>query len=388
MRTAEGLRRAGFEGSITLIGAEHHLPYTRPPLSKQILAGDWEPDRAQLRKSDKLDALDLDFVLGRRAVGLRVDDRAVELDDGTSVPYDDVVVATGAEPRRLPGTDHLPQVRTLRDLDDSVALRTAFDESPRVVIVGAGFIGCEVAAVARRRGLDVTVIEPLPAPMVRGLGPELGAVAADIHRANGVDLRIGVGVTGIDGEDRGVDVTLSDGSSVAADVVVIGIGASPRTAWLEGSGIEIADGVVCDQHLAVVGVDHVWAAGDVARWFHPTYGETVRFEHWTVASDHGAAVAAGILARVGERIAHAPVPYVWSDQYDTKIQILGRAGDDDDLDVVHGSLESNRFVALRSRDGIVTAAVGFSSPRALMSLLVPMETGGLSVASATELVNG
>lgn len=382
LRTAEALRRADHTGRITLIGAEAHLPYTRPPLSKQILSGAWEPERAQLRKSDMLDALDLDFRLGTTATALDGRAQRVSLADGSAVDYDALVLATGAEPRWLPGTDGTAGVYVLRTLDDAIALQAAFEADPKVVVVGAGFIGAEVAAVARQRGLDVTVVEPLDAPMVRGLGAELGGVAAEIHRAHGVDLRCGVGVDSVEGDGKVTGVVLSDGSAVEADLVVIGIGVIPRTGWLEGSGLELDNGIVCDQHLAAVGVEHVWAAGDVARWQHETYGELVRFEHWTVANDHGPAVAADILAGPGERIAHTPVPYVWSDQFDTKIQIIGRAGDGDELEIIHGAIDERKFVAARTRGGMVTGAVGFSSPRALMSLLPRMEEGTLPVDEA------
>lgn len=388
LRTAEGLRRGGFTGRISIVGAEPHLPYTRPPLSKQILAGTWEPEKAQLRKPEKLEALDIDFRLSIRAVGLDPSAHLVSLDDGTDLAYDALVIATGAEPRRLPGTAAMAGVHVVRDLDDAVSLRAAFDDHPTVVVVGGGFIGAEVAAVARQRGLDVTMVEPLPAPMIRGLGERLGEVAAGIHRAHGVDVRCGVGVESIEGDERATGVVLSDGSTVAADVVVVGIGVVPRTGWLDGSGVELADGVVCDEHLAAVGVDDVWAAGDVARWRHPGYPEPVRFEHWTVASEHGAAVAADILAAPDARTPHAPVPYVWSDQYDTKIQILGHAVEGDDLDVISGSIDEGRFVVARSRDDVLTAAVGFGSPRALMSLLLPMEQGPVTVAQAREAVGG
>ncbi len=383
LRTAEGLRRAGFDGRITMVGAEEHPPYTRPPLSKQVLAGTWEPERAILRSAEKLDELDLDLRLGVRAVALEPDRHTVVLDDG-ELGYSQVVIATGSSPRRLAGDD-LDGIHVLRTLDDAVALRDAMEGGGRVVVVGAGFIGAEVAAVARQRGLEVTVVEPLDAPMVRGLGPELGAVAAAMHADHGVDLRCGLGVTAFEGASRVTGVAVSDGTVVAADVVVVGIGVVPNTAWLEGSGLRLDDGIVCDATLAAVEVDDVWAAGDVARWFHPTYGEAVRFEHWNVAADHGRAVAANIVAGRDHAMPHAPVPYVWSDQYDTKIQIVGRAGPDDALDVVAGSLDDRRFVAVRSREGVVTAAVGFGMPKQTMAVLVRVEQGALTVAEAREL---
>ena len=383
LRTAEGLRRGGFEGRITLVGDEPHLPYSRPPLSKQVLAGSWEPDRAQLRAGDALDELDLDLRVGSRAVGLDPERRVVALDDG-EIDYDEVVIATGASPRHLSGGER-PGVHVLRTLDDALALRDAMAAGPRVVVVGAGFIGAEVAATARGRGLDVTVVEPLPAPMVRGLGVELGEVAAAMHREQGVDLRCGIGVQRLEGDGAVTGVVLDDGTVIPADLVVVGIGVVPNTSWLDGSGLVVDDGVVCDETLASVGVDHVWAVGDIARWHHPGFDEPVRFEHWTVAAEHGQAVAENILAGPGGAQPHGPVPYVWSDQYGTKIQIVGRPGAGDQLDVVHGSLDERRFVAVHSRDGVVTGAVGFSSPRALMALHVRLGHDRLRVDEAREV---
>ena len=384
LRIAEGLRRGGFDGRLTLVGAETHLPYSRPPLSKQVLSGAWEPERARLRTPDALDALDLDLRLGTVARALDPDRRAVVLDDG-DLPYDQVVLATGASPRRLPD-DRLAGVHVLRSLDDSLALRDAMAGAPRVVIVGAGFIGAEVAATARQRGLDVTVVEPLRAPMVRGLGVELGELAGQMHREQGVDLRCGVAVTGLEGREQVTGVALDDGTVLPADVVVVGIGVVPNTGWLEGSGLSLDDGVRCDATMAALGAEGVWAAGDVARWDHPGFDAPVRFEHWTVAAEHAQAVAENILAGPGGAHPHAPVPYVWSDQYGTKIQIVGHPHDEDDLEILHGSLAERRFVAVRSRDGVVTGAVGFGSPRVLMALHVRLGEDRLDVREAKELV--
>lgn len=384
IRAAEGLRRGGHQGPITLVGAEPRPPYSRPPLSKQVLDGSWEPERAELQSSDKLDALDLDLRLGVRAEALDTDRRVVSLSDG-ELTYDSLVIATGATPRRLAGEVPVG-VRVLRDLDDALAIRRAMESGARVVVVGAGFVGCEVASVARKRGLHVTVVEPQGAPMVRGLGTELGAVAGELHVEHGVDLRCGIGVTGFEGGAAVEAVVLSDGTSVAADLVVVGIGVVPTTDWLVGSRLELDDGIVCDSTLAAEGVDGVWAAGDVARWYHPGYGEAVRFEHWTVAAEHGRAVAANILAGPKDVVPHAPVPYVWSDQFGTKIQIVGRPAPDDEVHLVHGAFEDRRFVAVRTRSGSVTGAVGFAAPRALMSILVRLEEGSLALDEVREVV--
>ena len=368
LRAVETFRTEGYDGQLTLIGDEPHLPYDRPPLSKKVLAGDWEPDRIHLRKEHEYGDLGLDVRLGVRATALDTDRRVVVLADGESVPYEGVVLATGAAPRRLPGQPDLDGVFVLRTLDDSLALRAALDAGPRrVVVVGAGFIGAEVAATARVRGLEVTLIEALPLPLVRGLGPALGAAIADLHRAHGVDVRLGVGVDAIEGVDRVERVRLSDGSVVEADVVVVGIGVAPVTGWLESSGLELRDGVVCDATLCA-GPPGVYAAGDLARWANLLFGEEMRVEHWTNAAEQGAAAARNLLATAagGSGEPYAPVPFFWSDQYDARIQFVGRASGDDTVEVVHGSIADGRFVALYGRDGRFRGAFGLNQPKLVM----------------------
>ena len=289
---------------VALVGAEDHLPYDRPPLSKKVLAGEWEPDRIALRRDGGLDALGLDARLGVRAVRLDPAERTVHLSDGDALTYDALVIATGSEVRRLPGQPELDGLHMLRTLDDSLALRAALTNgSPRVVVVGAGFIGSEVASTAHGLGCAVTVVEALPVPLVRALGPEMGAACAALHRDNGVDVRLGVGVEGFDGRDRVEGVRLTDGTVLAADVVVVGVGVAPATGWLEGSGLELRDGIVCDASLAA-GPPGVYAAGDVCRWPNELFGEEMRVEHWTNAAEQGAHAARAILAvAAGERPA-------------------------------------------------------------------------------------
>ena len=246
LRAAETLRREEFDGRIVAISAESHLPYDRPPLSKELLRGDWEPEQLVLRKQG-VDDLDLDWRLDSRAVVLDVGAQEIVLHDGERIAYDGAVIATGASPRRMPNQPDLAGVFTLRTLDDALALRELLDARPKVVVIGAGFIGAEVAATCRSRGLDVTVLEMLPQPMVRGLGSDLGSVIAAVHRDHGVDLRTGVTVDEILGDDEGEvrGVRLGDGSVVDADVVVVGVGVVPETGWLEGSGLTLDnDGVM------------------------------------------------------------------------------------------------------------------------------------------------
>jgi 3-phenylpropionate/trans-cinnamate dioxygenase ferredoxin reductase component len=364
LRAAEELRAAGYGGRLVFVGAEDHFPYDRPPLSKEVLAGEWDLEQTALRKQPYED-LDLDWRLGRRAAALDARARTVALADGERLSFDGAVLATGAVPRTLPETPPLPGIHLLRSLDDCEALRDELAREPRVVVVGAGFIGAEVAATCRGRGLSVTVLEALPAPMVRGLGPVLGDALGRLHRDHGVDLRLGVGVAGFEGGDRVEAVLLGDGTRVAADVVVVGIGVRPATDWLEGSGLRIDDGVVCDATCQAA--PGIVAAGDVARWPSALYdGESIRLEHWTNAAEQGAFVGRRLLAGDGAAPTFDPVPFVWSDQYDVKIQVAGSVRGDDRIEVVDGSLAEQRFVAAVGRDGRLVGAVGFSRPRPLM----------------------
>jgi NADPH-dependent 2,4-dienoyl-CoA reductase/sulfur reductase-like enzyme len=365
LRATETLRRDGFDGRVVLVGAEAHLPYDRPPLSKQLLAGEWEPQDLALRRAP-YDELEIELRLGVRAVALDAAARTVTLDDGDDVSFDGAVLATGAAPRGLPDTPALDGIFVLRTVDDALDLRARLDAGPRVVVVGAGFIGSEVAATCRTRGLEVTVLEALPAPLVRGLGPVLGMVCGELHRAHGVDLRLGVGVAGFAGDGRVERVLLDDGTAVPADVVVVGIGVAPVTDWLLGSGLTIDNGIVCDETL--LAAPGIVAAGDVARWPNPRFGgELMRLEHWTNAAEQGVAAARRLLVPDGESApAFAPIPFVWSDQYDRKIQAVGHFRGDDEMQVVHGSLAERRFVAVFGRAGKLMGALGFSMPAKVM----------------------
>ena len=364
LRCVEALRRLGYDGRLTWVGAETHLPYDRPPLSKDVLAGTREPDRIALTRDDSFEALDLDLRLGQCATELDLNERVVELESGARVSYEGLVIATGATPKSLPGIGSLGGVHTLRTLDDCLAIRSELERGPRVAVVGAGFIGAEVAATCRQRGLEVCLIEALPAPMAAALGTQIGEVCAAAHRDHGVDLRCGVGVAGLEGDTRVERVRLSDGSSVAADVVVVGIGVTPATGWLETSGLTVDDGVVCDETTAAA--PGVVAAGDVARWTNPLFGESMRVEHWTNAVEQGEAAAARLLAGPDGAVPFAPVPFVWSDQYDLKIQSAGIMKPDDEIHIAHGSLEERRFVALFGRKGRLTGALAFGRARLLM----------------------
>jgi NADPH-dependent 2,4-dienoyl-CoA reductase/sulfur reductase-like enzyme len=364
LRAVESLRAGGYDGEVIVVGAETHRPYDRPPLSKKLLGGEWEPDRIALRKRDELDSLGATWRLGVPATGLDVETRRVTIADGSEIAFDGLVIATGAAPRRLSGQADHRHVVELRTLDDSLDLRARLrGGTARVVVIGAGFIGLEVAATARRLGNSVVVLEGAPAPLIRGLGAQMGAACAAVHADHGVEIHCGIAVASL--EDAGV--LLGDGELVPADVVVVGIGVAPVTDWLIGSGLEVRDGVVCDSMLNA-GVPRVYAAGDVARWQNPLFGEEMRVEHWTNAAEQGAVAASNLLAESrgepGE--AYAPVPFFWSDQYDRRIQFLGRAAADDDVAIVAGSIDERSFLALYGRDGLLHGVLGMNLPRLVM----------------------
>jgi NADPH-dependent 2,4-dienoyl-CoA reductase/sulfur reductase-like enzyme len=317
LRTVEQLRQAGFEGRLSLVGDEAHPPYDRPPLSKQVLTGEWAPEKATLRSVEGLDELGVRAHLGLAAVALRPGE--VELSDGASLHADAIVVATGVEARRLPGQPD--GALTLRSLEDSLALKAALGTASSVAIVGGGFIGAEVASAARKADLAVTVLEALPVVSARALGEELGALAGRLMTEAGVDLRCGVTLDGF--TDSG-GLRLADGTVIEADVVVVGIGGAPRTGW---TGLDAPRGLPCDASGRVTGLDGVWAVGDVATW------NGVRHEHWTSAGDQAAIVARDVL---GQEPPPATVAYFWSDQFGMKIQLIGRPEEADSVLPLHG----------------------------------------------------
>ena len=385
IRSAEALRRRGYEGRLSLVGAEVERPYDRPPLSKELLRGDREPEKIQLTRDDAFEALELDLHLGVAAEALEPEERCLQLANGDRLPYDGLVIATGARARALPGVDPMPGLHTLRSLADALEIRAALGKNPRVAVVGAGFIGAEVAASCRQLGLEVSMIESLPSPMARVLNARVGAVCSAAHRDHGVDLRLGVGVEAVEGDGRVERLQLSDGSRIEADLVVVGIGATPETGWLETSGLPLEDGVVCDARCATP-APGVVAAGDVARWHHEGYGESIRIEHWTNAVEQADAAAARLLE--GEAAPpFTPVPFVWSDQFDLKIQATGRIHPDDEMFVAHGSLEERRFVALFGREGRLRGALALNRVRDLMGYR-RMLRDGISWQDALEHARG
>ncbi|MEU5477582.1 NAD(P)/FAD-dependent oxidoreductase [Streptomyces mirabilis] len=355
LAAVETLRGEGYDGTLTLVGAETHAPYDRPPLSKQVLGARWEPERLALRAQAELDGLGLDLRLGVAATALDAAARTVLLADGTRLSYDGLIVATGVRPRRLPGEG----AHVLRTVDDALTLRERLGHGRRLVIVGAGFLGAEAAAVARRMGTEVTLLEPAPVPLAHAVGEEVGRVFSAAHLEHGVDLRTGVTVTEVT-EDG---VRLAGGELVDADEVLVTIGCVPNTGWLEGSGLKVADGLVCDQYCAAG--PGVYGAGDVARWYNPLFGTSMRIEHRTNAAEQGVTAAYNLLHPEARR-PYAPIPYFWSDQYDMKVQAFGHLRGHDEIVVVEGEMSERRFLAIyRTGDRLAGALAVGMPPKAV-----------------------
>jgi NADPH-dependent 2,4-dienoyl-CoA reductase/sulfur reductase-like enzyme len=373
-RTAEQVRKSQFTGPVTIVSDEAHLPYDRPPLSKDVLQ-----DSAKgiadvvLKPADFYADSDITLRLGSAAQSLDTAARSVALADRTVLGYDELVIATGLVPKRIPSLPDLAGIRVLRSLDDALALRHHATSARRAVIIGAGFIGCEVAASLRKLGVDVVLVEPQPAPLASVLGEQVGQLVARLHRAEGVDLRTGVGVAGVRGDAGAVTaVELSDGTVVDADLVVIGIGSRPATDWLAGSGVDLADkdnGVLCDE-VGATSAAHVWALGDVAAWRDAT-GHQVRVEHWSNVAEQARVL---VPAMLGVEIpALTVVPYFWSDQYDVKIQCLGEP---EPGDVVHlVSDDGRKFLAYYERDGVLVGVVGGGMPGKVMKARAKIAAG-------------
>lgn len=361
-RVAEQLRRAEYTGPITIVSDELHLPYDRPPLSKEVLSDPAKglPD-VLLRPVEFYEENDIAVVLGVAAESLDPAARTVALADGTVLDYDEVVIATGLEPRRIPSFPDLDGIAVLRSYDDAMALRERAVAAGRAVVVGAGFIGCEVAASLRSLGVAVTLVEPQPAPLAGVLGERIGELVARVHRAEGVDVRTGVGVAEVRGSDGRVsEVRLSDDSLLPADLVVVGIGSRPATDWLVGSGVALDNGVVCDE-VGRASEEHVWALGDVASW-RDAVGHQIRVEHWSNVGDQARVMVPAMLGQ--EPPAVVAVPYFWSDQYDVKIQCLGEPAPGDVVHVVED--DGRRFLAYFERDGVLSGVVGGGMPGKVM----------------------
>ncbi|UUU35483.1 FAD-dependent oxidoreductase [Streptomyces sp. CA-210063] len=360
LSAARSLRKQGYDGRLVIVGDEPHRPYDRPPLSKEFLAGDiGEADLVLETDGEDLRA---EWLLGIRATGLDRTERAVRLADGREIRADGFVIATGAAARQLPGSDGLAGVHVLRTLDDARALRDELARGGRLVVIGGGFVGAEVASTAHALGLDVTVVEAAPTPLAGPLGRAMGSIVSALHTDHGVRLLCGVGVKGLSGERKVDAVLLEDGRSIPADLVVVGVGARPCVEWLEGSGVALDDGVKCgaDGRTSLAGVV---AVGDCASWYDPRAGHHRRVEHWTGAQERPAAAVATLLAGGAVEPGVPRPPYFWSDQYGVKIQFAGHAAGADSVTVEEGTPDDRDVLAVYRSAGRPVAVLGMNQPR-------------------------
>lgn len=369
VKCAQALRAAGYEGELVVVGAEAEFPYDKPPLSKQLLTGTWSAEEIRLAEPAELAEAGIELRLGAAARGVDVAQRRLDLADGSSLTYDRLVIATGVRPRSLPWEADSTVVRTIRTMEDAVSLRERLLESAHpLVVIGGGFIGAEVAASAAALGRQCTIVEALPAPFSRVLGPTAGSLIARLHAENGVEVIAGAGVVGIEHNGATSLVHLADGRSLPAGTVVAGIGCVPNTEWLESSGITLDDGVVTDEFCRATGADDVYAIGDVARWYDVRDGVHRRSEHWTHAFQQAQIVAHNIL-NPQDLQANTKAPYFWSDQHGMKIQMVGHCGPDDDMEILRRATPGgDRDVVLYSRQGRLTACAVFGWPQLVPKL--------------------
>lgn len=368
-RAAEALRNNGFDGRIVLIGAEAHPPYERPPLSKALLSGDATVESTYLRPLDGWEADGVELRLDTRVTSIDARNRSLECNDGQRIEADKVLLCTGGHVRHLnvPGVD-LPGVTYLRTMEESLCIAAQLRQGADVVVVGAGFIGAEVAATAQQLGCNVTMLEVADVPLWRVLGHELGALYAAEHRKRGIDLRTGTGIDRIEGDHRVRRVVLTDGTTVDADVVVVGVGIEPATELAEAAGLEVANGIVIDEHCHT-SVEGIFAAGDVADHPNRLFGQRIRLESWQNAQDQGVAAAKAML---GDAAPYVSVPWFWSDQYDLNLQMAGRPAPDDTV-VFRGVPESMSFCAFYLRDGVVVGVVGVNQGREVRTAMKLIE---------------
>jgi 3-phenylpropionate/trans-cinnamate dioxygenase ferredoxin reductase component len=366
-RTAEQLRRADYSGPIVIISDEVHLPYDRPPLSKELLRK--EVDDVALKPREWYDEKNITLRLGSAATSLDTAEQTVTLADGAVIGYDELVIATGLVPRRIPAFPDLEGIRVLRSFDECMALREHASAARHAVVIGAGFIGCEVAASMRGLGVEVVLVEPQPTPLASVLGEQIGELVARLHRDEGVDVRTGLGVAEVRGQGHVDTVVLTDGTEVTADLVVVGIGSRPATEWLDGSGIEVDNGVICDE-AGRTSAPNVWALGDVASWRDPT-GHQARVEHWSNVADQARVVTPAMLGR--DVPSNVVVPYFWSDQYDVKIQCLGEPHATDVVHLVED--DGRKFLAYYERDGVLVGVVGGGLPGKVMKVRAKIAAG-------------
>lgn len=368
VRTAEELRREEYAGPITIVSDETRPPYDRPPLTKDVLRG--ERDDSTLEPPEFYASRDIDLRLGCGARGVDTAAQTVTLADGTVLGYDQLVIATGLVPRRIPSLGDLNGIRVVRSFEDSLVLRGDAAAARRAVVIGAGFIGCEAAASLRKLGVDVVLVEPQPAPLAGVLGEQIGELVARLHRANGVDVRSGVGVAAVRGAGHVETVVLADGAELAADLVVLGVGSRPATEWLDGCGVELDNGVLCDL-TGRTSAPNVWAVGDVAFW-RGGGGHEIRVEHWSNVVTQVRVMVPTMLGRESLHDVAVP-PYFWSDQYDVKIQCLGEPQATDTVHLVED--DGHKFLAYYERDGVLVGVVGAGRPGKVMGARGKIATG-------------
>jgi NADPH-dependent 2,4-dienoyl-CoA reductase/sulfur reductase-like enzyme len=381
LKAGEKLREEGYDGEIVQVSDESERPYDRPPLSKDVLTGRRDPASIAYRTEEELQGLRIETRLGKPASKLLLGQRSV-LVDGEVLTFDRLLIATGAQARSIASRPNLQGVYSLRTADDAAELRRAFEGRPTVVVIGAGLIGSEVASSARTLGLDVTVIEAAPSPMTRVLGDRLGAICGELHPEHGTRLLCGVAVTDVKGGSRVESVHLSDGTQVAADVVVVGIGASPNTAWLQGSGLTISDGVVCDEYLNA-GHPRVFAAGDVARRRDTRLGLEVRCEQWTNAVEQARHAAGNLLLPRHQQRPFIGSNYFWSDQYGHRLQFAGSIRGATETHVIRGDVQARRFLCLYHDGCRLLGAFGMDASPLVMRAKSLIQSG-TSIAAALE----
>lgn len=334
------LRSTGWSGEIVLVGDENCTPYDRPPLSKKLISGECETEKIQLTSLDDFKKLDVAYRPGVSAVSLDRDQKTIALSTGETLEYSRLLIATGARARPLPLLHGAKNCFYLRNLPDALAIRARLTAGKHIAIIGAGFIGTELAAIARSLGVNVTVIDQWGTPLAAKIGAVAGARIEALHESRGVKFHLRSNIVGVEKTADGIDrITLHDGASIECDMVIVAIGAIPNAEWLEGSGLDIRNGLVCDEYCAAD--NDVYAAGDVAQWFHGGYGSHMRIEHRTNASEQAMTAARNML---GAKIPYRPLPFFWSDQYDVQLQSYGRIGADFSVEYLSGSPRENSFV--------------------------------------------